>query len=92
MSLLKNPATIVSGLFAAVAAVFNIPFVDALAFWAWGNINQLFLISSIGVTVSEQLPFPEKYAIQALVATGVILLAKLVLDAGNDLEDSIEDS
>ncbi|MFY4815189.1 hypothetical protein ACOJIV_21200 [Haloarcula sp. AONF1] len=92
MSLLKNPTAIVSGLFAAVAAVFNIPFVDALAFWAWGNINQLFLISSIGVTVSEQLPFPEKYAIQALVATGVILLAKLVLDAGNDLEDSIEDS
>jgi hypothetical protein len=92
MSLLKKPEMIVSGLFAAVAAVFNIPFVDGLAFWLWGNINQLFLISSIGVTVSEQLPFPGKYAIQALVATGVILLAKLVLDAGDDLEDSIEDS
>lgn len=92
MSLLKNPATIVSGLFAAVAAVFNIPFVDGLVLWLWGNANQLFLISSISVTVSEQLPFPEKYAIQALIATGVILLAKLLLDAGDDLEDSIDDS
>ena len=92
MSLLKNPATIVSGLFAAVAALFNIPFVDGIAFWLWGNANQLFLISSIGVTVSEQLPFPEKYAVQALIATGVILLAKLLLDAGDDLEDSLDDS
>ncbi|EMA64665.1 hypothetical protein [Halorubrum lipolyticum] len=92
MSLLKNPATIVSGLFAAVAALFNIPFVDGIALWLWSNANQLFLMSSIGVTVSEQLPFPEKYAIQALIATGVILLAKLLLDAGNDLEDSIDDS
>ena len=92
MSLLKNPTAIVSGLFAAVAALFNIPFVDGIAFWLWGNINQLFLISSIGVTVSEQLPFPEKYAVQALIATGVILLAKLLLDAGDDLEDSLDDS
>ncbi|KDS91768.1 hypothetical protein FK85_19340 [Halorubrum saccharovorum] len=82
----------VSGLFATVAALFNIPFVDGIAFWIWGNANQLFYISSLLATVSEQLPFPEKYATQALIATGVILLAKLLLDAGDDLEDSIEDS
>ena len=92
MSLRKNAAAIVSGLFAAVAALFNIPFVDGLVLWLWGNANQLFLISSISVTVSEQLPFPEKYAVQALIATGVVLLVKLLLDAGDDLEDSIEDS
>jgi len=92
MSTLKNPAAIVSGLFAAVAAVFNIPFVDGLALYVWGNINQLFYISSLLTTLGEQLPFPEKYATQALVATGVVLLAKLLLNAGNDLEDSIDDS
>ncbi|EMA71742.1 hypothetical protein [Halorubrum distributum] len=92
MSQLKSPAAIVSGLFATVAAVFNVPFVDGLALWVWGNVNQLFLISSVSVTVSESLPFPEKWATQALLLTGVILLAKLVLDAGNDLEDSIDDS
>ncbi|SFR31169.1 hypothetical protein [Halorubrum sodomense] len=92
MSQLKSPAAIVSGLFATVAAVFNVPFVDGLALWLWGNVNQLFLISSIGVTVSEKLAIPEKWATQALLLTGVILLAKLVLDAGDDLEDSLDDS
>lgn len=92
MSLLKNPATIVSGLFAAVAAVFNIPFVDALAIYVWTNINQLFYISSLLVTVSEQLPFSGEYATQALLLTGLVLLAKLLWDAGNDLDDSLEDS
>jgi len=92
MDLLKNPATIVSGLFATVAALFNIPFVDGIALWVWGNANQLFYLSSVLATVSEQLPFPEKYALQALVATGVVLAAKLLLDAGDDLEDSIDDS
>lgn len=92
MSLLKNPATIGSGLFAAVAAVFNIPFVDALAVYVWTNINQLFYISSLLVTVSEQLPFSGQYATQALLLTGVVLLVKLLWDAGNDLDDSLEDS
>jgi len=92
MSLLKHPATIVSGLFTAVAAVFNIPFVDGVVLWAWSNSTQLFYLSSIASTVSANTPIPEQYATQALVATGILVLAKLLLKSGNDLEDSIEDS
>jgi hypothetical protein len=90
--LLKNPATIASGLFATVAAVFNIPFVDGLALYVWANINQLFYISSLLVTIGEQIPIPEGWATQALVITGIVLLVKLLWDAGNDLDDAVEDS
>lgn len=90
--LLKNPATIVSGLFATVAAVFNIPFVDALALYVWTNINQLFYISSLLVTLEGKLPIPVDWGTQALVITGVVLLVKLLWDAGNDLDDAVEDS
>jgi len=90
--LLKNPATIVSGLFATIAAVFNIPFVDGLALYAWSNINQLFYISSLLVTVGERLPIPMEWGTQALVITGVVLLVKLLWDAGNDLDDAVDDS
>lgn len=92
MSLLKHPAAIVSGLFTAVAALFNIPFVDGIALYVWTNASQWFYISSLLATVSEKLPFPESYATQALVVTGVLLLVKQLVNAGDDLEDSIDDS
>ena len=89
---LKSPAALVTGLFGAVAAVFNIPFVDSLALYAWTNIDQLFYISSLLTTVGEASPLPEGWGTQAVVITGAILLIKLLWDASNDLEDSIEDS
>jgi hypothetical protein len=89
---LKSPAAVVTGLFGAVATVFNIPFVDSIALYAWTNINQLFYISSLFTTLGESSPLPEGWGTQAVVITGAILLLKLLWDASNDLEDSIEDS
>ncbi|KOX93259.1 hypothetical protein DVK05_06025 [Halorubrum sp. Atlit-8R] len=82
----------VTGLFGTVAAVFNIPLVDQLALYAWTNINQLFYISSLFSTLGESSPLPEGWGTQAVVITGAILLIKLLWDASNDLEDSIDDS
>ncbi|WP_233559401.1 MULTISPECIES: hypothetical protein [Halorubrum] len=79
-------------MFGTVAAVFNIPLVDQLALYAWTNINQLFYISSLFSTLGESSPLPEGWGTQAVVITGAILLIKLLWDASNDLEDSIDDS
>ncbi|TKX61388.1 hypothetical protein EXE48_09240 [Halorubrum sp. ASP1] len=82
----------ITGLFGTVAAVVNIPLVDQLALYAWTNINQLFYISSLFSTLGESSPLPEGWGTQAVVITGAILLIKLLWDASNDLEDSIDDS
>ncbi|WP_241991976.1 hypothetical protein [Halorubrum sp. ASP1] len=79
-------------MFGTVAAVVNIPLVDQLALYAWTNINQLFYISSLFSTLGESSPLPEGWGTQAVVITGAILLIKLLWDASNDLEDSIDDS
>ncbi|WP_239641055.1 hypothetical protein [Halorubrum distributum] len=89
---LKSTPAVITGVFGAVAAVFNIPFVDSLALYAWTNINQLFYIFSLVSTLGESSPLPEGWGTQLVAITGVILLIKLLWDASNDLEDSIEDS
>ncbi|MDB9235795.1 hypothetical protein [Halorubrum ezzemoulense] len=89
---LKGPPAVITGLFGAVAAVFNIPFVDQIALYAWTNINQLFYISSLVSTLGESSPLPEGWGTQLVVVTGSILLIKILWDASNDIEDSIDDS
>ena len=89
---LKSPPAVITGLFGAVAAVFNIPFVDQIALYTWTNINQLFYISSLVSTLGESSPLPEGWGTQLVVVTGSILLIKLLWDASNDIEDSIDDS
>jgi len=89
---LKHPITIASGVFGAVATLFNIPAIDLLFAFAWGNIGQWFSMAALMSTVGGVLPVSQETIGMIVAVTGVGYLAKQLLAAGTALENELDDT
>jgi hypothetical protein len=91
---LTHPITTASAIFAVVANVLSLPFIDAVWSVAWSNAGTLFTVLSVsGFTLAPEVPWlpAEPLSIAALVA-GTLFVATQVRKLWMRLNDRLEES